>query len=410
MRRLAAYWYQGEQKVRIGTLVEAPRGLIAYEWDRDFLINSIELSPLNFKKTPSVIECKRDLFDGLPGLFSDSVPDGWGKVLLRHGLEAKGVLASAISPLDALAFIGHSGMGALAFEPELRGLSKWAEGKISLADLERGIEPILNGTPSAVIEAFIENGASPNGMRPKIILKESKGKFYTASSPEKGDEWLIKFQAPEDPKGIGKLEYVYSLMAKASGLDMPETRLFKSEGKYYFGVKRFDRTVEGRVHVHTLSGMLHSNPANFAVDYEHFAKAAQLLTKDIREVEKVIRIAAFNVLSCNQDDHAKNVAFLMAKDGSWQVAPAYDLTYHKTRFSEHKMMLRGNGKPAEKDLLDFAKFFGFSSQKSKSLIDEVKEAISKFKKLSSEYEIPKVLAKEVSLEIDSRITRKKGLI
>lgn len=409
MRRLAAFWYQGDTKQRIGTLFEAPRTPVVYEWDRSFLLNSIELSPINFKKTPEVIECQRTLFEGLPGLFADCVPDGWGKILLKHGLANKGITASDISPLDALAYIGNSGMGALAFEPEMNKSNEWAKGKLSLADLEKGIAPILEGTPSAVLEAFIANGASPNGMRPKIILKESKGRFYSSNAQVPGDEWLIKFRATVDPVGIGKLEYVYSKMAKAAGIDLPETRLFESEGKYFFGVKRFDRTLAGRVHVHTLSGMLHSNPGNFTVDYEHFAKVTQLLTRDVREVQKVIRLAAFNVYSCNQDDHSKNVAFQMDKNGSWKVAPAYDLTFHKTAYSEHKMLLNGQGRPKEEDVIKFAQTFGLTSQKAKAISEQVKDGVSKFKALALQFDIPKKLIKDVALNIDEKLSKKKGL-
>jgi serine/threonine-protein kinase HipA len=143
VRRLAAYWYQGKIKQRIGTLLEAPRGLVVFEWDRDFLLTPIELSPLNFAKSPEVVEFKRDLFEGLPGLFADSVPDGWGKILLKRGLDKSGVTTSALSPLDALAYIGDSGMGALSFAPEMREPNEWADGKVSLSELEKGIKPIL---------------------------------------------------------------------------------------------------------------------------------------------------------------------------------------------------------------------------------------------------------------------------
>ena len=406
MRRLAAYWYRGNDKQRIGTLLENPRGPIMYEWDRDFLLTTIELSPLNFVKSPVVVECKRELFEGLPGLFADCVPDGWGKVLLTRGLEKKGSTSTVISPLDALAYIGDSGMGALSFAPEMRQPNEWAEGKVSLSDLEKGIKPILEGTSSAVLETFIANGASPNGARPKIILKEVNGKFYSGDSSHTGDEWLIKFRAATDPVGIGRLEYLYSKMARSAGLEMPETRLFKSEGKYYFGVKRFDRTLNGRLHVHTLSGMLHINPGNFTIDYSHYAKIAQMLTSDLREVEKVIRLAAFNVLTCNQDDHAKNVAYLMTPNGEWNVAPAYDLTYHKNAYNEHKLMLNGLGRPTEKDVLKFAQTFGISNSKSKALVDQVKDSVSRFKVLAAEFDIPKPLAKEVWTAIEERIAKK----
>ena len=174
-------------------------------------------------------------------------------------------------------------------------------------------------------------------------------------------------------------------------------------------MKRFDRTPEGRVHVHTLSGMLHSNPGNFTVDYDHFAKVTQMLTRDIREVEKVIRLAAFNIYACNQDDHSKNVALQMDKNGSWNVAPAYDLTFHRTTYSEHNMLLNGKGKPKEEDLIKFAQIFGLTKQKAKAISEQVKDGVSKFKTLAVECDMPKKLIKDVAQNISEKLSKKKSL-
>jgi serine/threonine-protein kinase HipA len=130
-----------------------------------------------------------------------------------------------------------------------------------------------------------------------------------------------------------------------------------------------------------------------------------MLTNDVREVEKVIRLAAFNILACNQDDHAKNVAFTMSQGGEWRVAPAYDLTYHVNPFKEHKMLLNGEGRPTEKNLLAFSQSFGMSARKSKILIDQVKEGVSTFKELASEFDIPKALVKEVNAAIEPKKSR-----
>lgn len=415
MRRLGAYWYQGHSKHRIGTLLENPRGPIVYEWDMEFLRYadvpiSIELSPLNFRKTDTLVECDPRLFDGLPGLFADCVPDGWGRILLKRGLQKMGVFASDLSPLDALAYIGENGMGALSFEPEMALPSQWAEGQVSLPKLEKGIKPIMEGSTSTVLETFLINGASPNGARPKILLKESKGKFYSGNTPIKADEWLVKFRSPLDPPGIGKLEYIYSKMARKAGLEMPPTRLFTSQNRHYFGVKRFDRSPIGRLHIHTLSGMLHINPGNFSGDYGHYAKVAQLITGDFREIEKVIRLATFNILTCNQDDHAKNMAFLMHPDGTWQVAPAYDLTYHRNTYNQHKLLLNGNGQPKAEDLIKFGISLGLNPREMRLIIEQVKDSAAGFPSSAKKYGLPKTLAKEVATAIDSNISSrvKKG--
>ena len=409
MRQLIIYWWRGSSKIRIGRLGERLRSPIIFEWDKEFLSKAIELSPLKLRKSSSVVECPREPFDGLPGLFADCIPDGWGRILLKIGLAKKGITSTEISPLDALAYIGDRGIGALSFEPDLRDSEKWAEGRISLTDLDRGIQPILEGTPSAVIETYLQNAASPNGMRPKILLKEQAGRFYSPQSSVEGDEWLIKFRAPSDPVSMGKLEFIYSKMAQAAGLDIPETRLFKSSGKHYFGVKRFDRTAQGRTHVHTLSGILNIHPGNYSVGYDHFAKVAQVLSADFREVEKVLQIAAFNVFASNQDDHSKNVAFLMNPEGKWSVAPAYDLTFHTTPYSQHKMPIFQNGQPSEADLLALGKEFGLANKKCSTIIEQVKEGVMQFKTLAQEYELPKAVINEVGKVLDQKLVSAKAI-
>jgi len=233
-------------------------------------------------------------------------------------------------------------------------------------------------------------------MRPKILLKEKEGKFYSSASKVEGSEWLVKFRGPADPPGMGKLEYIYSLMAKDAGLIMPDTTLFKSEKKEYFGVRRFDRTKEGRVHVHTLSGILNVGPGNFSVGYEHLAKVAQAITGDFREVVKVVRLATFNVLASNQDDHSKNVAFLMDKEGKWSLAPAYDLTFHRTSHSQHKMLVNDSGTPSEKDITALGKSFGLSKSLSNEIIDQAKSALSRFRGLAKEHELSERATKDIA--------------
>jgi len=300
-----------------------------------------------------------------------------------------------------LQYIGDRGMGALSFEPSLRSGEKWADGEIDLTLLERGVEPILSGTPSDVLNEFLEGGASPNGIRPKIIAKEHKGKLYVGSDTLEADEWLIKFRDPDDPKEIGKLEYIYWLMAKEAGLKVSESKLFKSGKHYYFGTKRFDRRKGSRLHLHTLSGLLGVSPLNFAVGYEHFAKAAIALTSDRRSQDEVLRIAAFNVLTCNQDDHSRNVSFMMDKDGKWEVAPAYDLNFHRNRSDEHKMGINGKGKLSIEDLKAFGIELGIGKGAVSNTLEEVKDAVISFKKNAKTVELSKSEITRINSALES---------
>ncbi len=222
MRRITAFWWKGKERVRIGEFAQGVGTYIVFEWDKIFLTSPIELSPLRFKKQPGLIECPSKPFDGLPGVFADCVPDGWGRILLKRGLEEQRVPFDDISPLDMLQCIGDRAMGALSFEPSLRPKEKWAHGLIDLDALEEGVEPILAGTPSDVLEEFLSGGASPNGIRPKIIAKEHKGNLYIGDSDLSAPEWLIKFRAPEDSPEVGKIEYrVLLLKGSKTATEIP---------------------------------------------------------------------------------------------------------------------------------------------------------------------------------------------
>lgn len=394
MRRVTAYWYKGPEKVRIGELAQPRTGEIYFQWDKDFLKSPIELSPLKLPKQTDAIVFNRSRMDGLAGLFADHVPDGWGRILIRAARLEAGDLTE-LSPLDVLSYVGDRGMGALSFEPSLRSKETWADGKIDLDKLEKGIEPILSGTSSAVLEEFLAGGASPQGMRPKIILKEKGGKFSIGGEGLGTDEWIVKFRASIDPPEIGKLEYIYSLMAKDSGLPVPETKLFRTTKGFYFGTKRFDRTGEGRIHMHTLSGLLDTPPMNFSIGYDALATTALRLTQDAREVEKVFKLAVFNVLSCNQDDHTRNVAFLMDSEGKWRLAPAYDLVFHKSPQDQHKMAVGDKGKPTVKDLEAFGLDIGLTKAKVKRILDQTRAGVDGFKIYARKFDVPPKLTNDI---------------
>jgi len=407
MRRILIYWWQAERKVKVAEIAERRGSPIMLEWDKKFLNTELELSPIKFSKKKGVVECPAQPFDGLPGFLADQLPDGWGRILLKRGLRDSGILGDELSPLDAMAYIGDRAMGALSFEPALRGNEQWGTGEVSLSDLERGVEPILDGEASSVIGAFLESGASPHGVRPKILLKEKDGTFFSGVENLNADEWLIKFRSPEDPKDIGKVEYIYSQIAKSAGLRVPETRLFKSGKKFFFGSKRFDRSAGERFHLHTLSGLLHAAPGNFSVGYDHFARVTSHLTRDMRELEQVFRIAVFNTFACNQDDHSRNVAFLMDGAGHWQVAPAYDLTFYRTSSGEHKMGVDGNGQLTEGVMVNFGQSIGIKKSLVKEIISKTKEEISRFPKLARELDVHKNEVKRVWSNLEKGVAAKK---
>ena len=191
-------------------------------------------------------------------------------------------------------------------------------------------------------------------------------------------------------------QYLYSLLAKDAGLEIPETKLFKTSKGEFFGARRFDRTELGRLHLHSLSGLLQVSPLNFSVGYEHFAKVAMALTNDITSQEAVFRIASFNVLARNQDDHSRKVSFLMDTHGTWSVAPAYDLTFHENRSGEHKMAVYGNGKPTLEDLEKFGVSIGLKRGKVRAILEQVRHSLSRFRKRANVLNLSKKILDRLS--------------
>lgn len=264
-----------------------------------------------------------------------------------------------VSILDRLAILGNTGMGALEYVPEYELTDSTINS--SLNDLEKECEKILNERYDGDIEQLFVAGGSSGGARPKILTKIDN------------EDWIIKFRSSYDPKDIGKTEYQYSLIAKRVGIEMPETRLFEDK---YFGVKRFDRLKNGeKVHMLSASALLNASHRFPSLDYSDLMRATQLLTRDMREVEKMFRLMCFNVLMHNRDDHSKNFSFIYS-DGRWKVSPAYDLVYSEGIMGEHATTIAGEGKnPTKEHMLSVAEMVGMNPKRSEQIISEVQAGI-----------------------------------
>jgi serine/threonine-protein kinase HipA len=287
------------------------------------------------------------IFDGLYGVFNDSLPDGWGRLLLDRTVEKQGVRRTQLNALDQLAYVGRTGMGALSYEPDWSDKSG-DDVPLALDRLAEESAIVLAGESEEVFEELLRLSGSSSGARPKIVAQVSTDKAKIIPGPsqlKRGFEhWMIKFASSQDPRDIGPIEYAYSLMAIDAGVAMPETHLFRRKKRGYFGAKRFDRQGDRRVHMHSLSGLIHADHRNPALDYDTVLRVVLVLTKNIAEVEKAYALACFNVLAHNRDDHAKNFSFLLNDRNAWVFAPAYDLTFSDGPAGEQSTMVMGEGK------------------------------------------------------------------
>jgi len=347
---------------RVGRLALTPENLCAFEYDSIYLKNGQSISPFYLPLQPGVFIARLDPFFGNFGVFNDSLPDGWGNLLLDRYLNSKKINPSSLSLLDRLSLVGSSGMGALEYKPDNSYAS--VEGIPNLDFLATEAEKILNHKDTGTsLEMLFKFGGSSGGARPKVLLNIN------------GDEWLIKFRSTMDPKNVGQIECEYALLAKECDIEMPETRLF--EGKY-FGVGRFDRDNKAKIHMLSAAALLNADYRIPCLDYQGLMTACFKLTGNIDEVYKLYRLMVFNVLIKNRDDHARNFSFLL-KDGKWKLSPAYDLLPSNGFNGFHTTTIAGQGDPKYSDIYNVALSLGLNKNRIKEIYEMIESKCSTFR-------------------------------
>jgi serine/threonine-protein kinase HipA len=385
MRRLQVRLDWGDEQVVVGTLAERDRR-IYFEYDRDFIEAPLPISPFKLPVNPGVFEHTEREFSQVFGVFNDSLPDGWGLLLMDRVFRKQGLDPARVSILDRLAYIGERGMGALTYHPPMANEEDSAP-VVDLQELAHQSERILQGSTEDVLPSLRLAGGSPQGARPKVLVavhEDGRAIAGTSDVPEDFRHYLVKFPAGEDLPEIGAVEAAYALMAEEAGLNIPPTTLLETrDGGRYFGVERFDRDGNLRLHMHTLSGLLHASHRLPSLEYEGFLKATLILTKDQRQVEEAYRRMAFNVLAHNRDDHVKNFSYLMDRDGEWRLAPAYDLVFSEGPGGQHTMAIAGEAeRPGERDMINVANNCDLDAGRAEEIINEVRGAIRQWSRFA----------------------------
>ena len=357
---------------KVGTLALMKNNIVAFEYDNEWINNGFSISPFSLPLKKQVFIPKIDPFDGLYGVFSDSLPDGWGRLLVDRMLNSQNINPREISQIDRLAIVGETGMGALSYKPEYNLLED-KDYQEDYDNLALSCKKILNTEHSADLDNLFRLGGSSGGARPKILTKIDN------------EDWIIKFPSSLDDNNIGELEYLYSVCAKKCKIDIPETKLFPSKiSSGYFGIKRFDRkklstgTIR-KLHMISVSGLLETSHRIPNLDYNDLMQLTLNLTKSFEEVEKLFRLMCFNVFSHNRDDHSKNFSFIYNEDlNKWELSPAYDLTYSYSINGEHATTINGNGvNPSLNDILKVAEKIGLDKKKAEKIAIEIRETVRK---------------------------------
>lgn len=356
---------------KVGTMALYKGRFAAFEYDREWLSDGFSISPFSLPLEQRVFIPRAEPFDGIYGVFADSLPDGWGRLLVDRLMLKNHINPHNAGNLDRLAIVGSSGMGALTYEPEYCLTEETAD--MDFDKIAEECSRILKKDYSNNLDELFLLGGSSGGARPKILTTID------------GEEWIVKFPSSEDNSDIGKQEYEYSLCAKECGITMMETRLFPSEKcAGYFGTKRYDRrklasgeTV--RIHMLSVSAILETSHRIPNLDYDILMKLTLELTKDYSEVEKLYRLMCFNVFAHNRDDHSKNFTYLYDEgEERWLLSPAYDLTYSNSLGGEHATTIHGNGRsPGMADILEVANSIGINQRKAKTIAEQVYECVRK---------------------------------
>lgn len=385
------------QHRKVGRLAFKDRQIF-FEYDSAFLVSGIEISPIKLPLRSGVHTADTVIFDGLYGVFNDSLPDGWGRLLLDRTVEKYGIHRGRLNPLDRLSFVGRHGMGALSYEPEL-GQQSADDAPLELDTLAAESATVLAGENEEVFEELLRLSGSSSGARPKIVAQVSTDKERIIHGRQKLQpgytHWMIKFPSSQDGRDAGAIEYAYSLMAKAAGVELPETHLFRTRRSRYFGTKRFDREGDQRIHIHSLAGLIHADHRTPSLDYDMVLRVTLALTRNIQDAEKVYALACFNVLAHNRDDHAKNFSFLLSTRNEWIFAPAYDLTFSYGPGGEQSTLVMGEGlNPGAAHLLALGKQHGL--KRAPEILAKVERAVDNWPSYAEQAGATRKSTKEIA--------------
>ena len=393
---LTVYLDARNQRRKVGRLAFKDRQVL-FEYDASFIASDIEISPIKLPLRPGVAIADTTIFDGLFGVFNDSLPDGWGRLLLDRTVGNYGIHRGQLTPLDRLTYVGQHGMGALSYEPEL-GLQNADNAPLVLDKLADESAAVLAGENEEVFEELLRLNGSSSGARPKIVAQVSTDKKRIIPGQQElqsgFEHWMIKFPTSQDVRDVGAIEYAYSLMAKDAGVEMPETHLFRTKRNKYFGAKRFDRDGDARIHMHSLGGLIHADHRSPSLDYDMVLRATLALTRNIRDAEKAYALACFNVLAHNRDDHVKNFSFLLNARDEWIFAPAYDLVFSYGPVGEQSMLVMGEGRnPGTPQLQALGKQHGIKN--APEILAKVKQAVANWPRYVEQADVSRKSAKEI---------------
>lgn len=378
MKKLNVVYRGWGEQFELGVLADGSNDLL-FEYSKPAIERGLQLSPFKLPLSAKSFGNFPEHQHRLPGLVSDSLPDGWGMFLMDRLFRKLGRSLDQISPLDRLALIGDKAMGALIFEPSDGEELTIAD--VQLLELAQDVRQVIDAESEVLLRKLVLMGGSPHGARPKVLVNfDRQSNRMCNSESGTGIPMLVKFPAQREHKEVCAVEAMYGRIANASGIRAPIMEYFDL-GKELsaFGIERFDRLNGMRIPMHTAAGAAHVDFRIPQLDYVALLRLTQFMTRDVREVQQAFDRCVFNVVFNNRDDHSKNFSFLMEKDGSWKVSPGYDLTFSEGPRGEHQLDICGEARlPSRKHLLQLANKTGIAEPAAVQSIERIVSVAENF--------------------------------
>lgn len=402
----------------VGVLAQNKQGVF-FQYDERYLARYGNLSPFRLKADSTIQAAPQQPHNGLHGIFADSLPDGWGLLLQDRFFRQNGFPLTQITAMDRLALVGRSAIGALFFEPNQ---DYPIDDEVDLAKLGLQAQAVFDGQTDEVLHQLLRSGSS-GGARPKAqVYTDGNLRHICRTIAQANDEaWLIKFTSQNLllRHDEGLCEAIYLKMAQQAGIETVEWQLLpapeKSGAGQWLAVKRFDWLPShqtGRLHMLSVAGLLDVNFRLPSLDYVDLIKVGKILTRSPVTGTEILRRAIFNLFSANQDDHAKNWAFLQNDDGTWQLSPFYDVTFSPTRFNEHTTSFDGFGKcPPMNAIQNLAKHAGLDSWADvRDIMQATVEAISSFEQKACDLVVSRENSQLIQKQLNEIYQQNKTLL
>lgn len=358
------------------------------EWSPEIVASRRPIAPALYALEPGLYEARTADFDGLHGFLADSLPEGWGALVMRRRLAKLGVRWDDLTGIDRLALVGRQGRGALVYEPATTPTEDVQT--LDLDELAAEARSILLGDEGSLADTLATLAGASGGARPKVHIGFSpRGEICIADGELSAgfESWIVKFRALTDPVDIGPVEEAYARMARTAGITMAASGLLPAkDGPGYFATRRFDRPEPGRrLHMVSLAGAVEAPSHMPSIDYDGFLRAVHGITRHAGDLEQAFRRMIFNILAYNRDDHTRQHAFLFDPDDQWHLAPAYDLTFSSGPGGEHYLAVEGEGRaPTRAHVLHLAKRHGFSEAQVSQMIDAIRASIAEWPRHAQE--------------------------